>query len=76
MHLRVVEQGIGRLGDEDSRVRTVRALSRRYHVDMDQADRVELTALALFDQVAEQWDLTRPIFRQALGWAALEATAS
>lgn len=61
---------LGRLGDEDSRVRTVRALCSRYHVELDQADRVELTALALFDQVAERWDLDRPIFRQALGWAA------
>jgi exopolyphosphatase/guanosine-5'-triphosphate,3'-diphosphate pyrophosphatase len=61
---------LGRLGDEDTRLRTVRALTRRYHVDTEQADRVELTALALFDQVADGWKLNRQPFRLALRWAA------
>jgi exopolyphosphatase/guanosine-5'-triphosphate,3'-diphosphate pyrophosphatase len=61
---------LGRLGDEDSRLRTVRALEHRYHVDQEQADRVELTALALLDQVAANWGLERSLYRQVLGWAA------
>lgn len=61
---------IGRLGDEDSRVRTVRAMESRYHVDQDQADRVELTAKTLFEQVADSWKLRQPNACNLLGWAA------
>ncbi len=38
---------LGRLTDEDARVRSVRAMEARYHVDTAQADRVEATALGL-----------------------------
>jgi exopolyphosphatase/guanosine-5'-triphosphate,3'-diphosphate pyrophosphatase len=60
----------GRLSDEDSRERTIRAMQQRYHVDVEQADRVELTALALLDQVAGKWKLDQPFLRLLLGWAA------
>ncbi len=60
----------GRLSDEDSRVRTIRAMEQRFHVDHEQADRVELTALALLDQVAGDWKLEQPFIRLLLGWAA------
>ncbi len=43
---------LGRLHDEDARERSIRAMQRRYHVDLEQALRVETTAAALFDQVA------------------------
>ena len=43
---------LGRLTDEDARTRTVRSMLARYGVDLDQASRVEHTALALLDQVA------------------------
>jgi exopolyphosphatase/guanosine-5'-triphosphate,3'-diphosphate pyrophosphatase len=61
---------IGRSGDEDSRVRTIRAMEIRYHVDTQQADRVELTAMALLDQVATNWKLEGPDVRRLLSWAA------
>jgi exopolyphosphatase/guanosine-5'-triphosphate,3'-diphosphate pyrophosphatase len=61
---------LGRLGDEDSRVRTVRAMESRYHVDQDQADRVELTATTLLNQVAADWKLTDVDTAQLLRWAA------
>ncbi len=48
---------IGRLTDEDARVRTVRAMAARFQVDRPQAERVESTALFLFGQVREDWDL-------------------
>lgn len=48
---------IGRLTDEDARVRSVRAMAARYHVDIAQADRVEATALNLYGQVHDDWDL-------------------
>ena len=61
---------IGRSTDEDSRIRTVRAMEARYHVEGDQADRVENTALSLLEQVALEWQLQQPILRQMLSWAA------
>ncbi|MEO8445412.1 MAG: Ppx/GppA phosphatase family protein, partial [Gammaproteobacteria bacterium] len=48
---------IGRLTDEDARVRTVRAMAARYHVDIPQAERVEATALHLYGQAREEWEL-------------------
>ena len=61
---------IGRSSEEDSRTRTIRSMEKRYHVDAEQADRVELTAVSLFDQVAETWKLNDSDLRQLLGWAA------
>ncbi len=61
---------VGRLKDEDARVRTVRAMQQRYHVDEDQAQRVEATALSLLRQVAPAWGLTEPDTETLLGWAA------
>jgi exopolyphosphatase/guanosine-5'-triphosphate,3'-diphosphate pyrophosphatase len=61
---------IGRSSEEDSRTRTVRAMEQRYHVDTNQADRVELTANTLLDQVATDWQLDQPMLRQLLSWAA------
>lgn len=49
---------IGRLTDEDARVRTVRAMALRYHVDQPQAERVAATALKLFEQVRGDWHLS------------------
>ena len=42
---------VGRFTDEDARVRSVRAMEQRYHVDALQADRVEATAVQLLEQV-------------------------
>src|SRR3546814_20351617 len=42
---------------------------KRYGIDVDQALRVERTALHLFDQVATAWQLG-PDERLMLGWAA------
>jgi exopolyphosphatase/guanosine-5'-triphosphate,3'-diphosphate pyrophosphatase len=61
---------LGRLHDEDARERSIRAMQRRYHVDLEQAARVEATAAALFEQVARAWQLTGPRLKQLLVWAA------
>ena len=61
---------LGRLHDEDARERSIRAMQRRYHVDVEQAARVEGTAAALLDQVARGWQLADVRFRQLLVWAA------
>ncbi len=61
---------IGRLTDEDARVRTVRAMQGRFRVDIHQARRVADTALALLRRVAARWELQRDSDRNLLAWAA------
>src|ERR1700724_2234309 len=61
---------MGRFTDEDARVRSVRAMEKRYHVDEAQADRVEATAVALLEQVEVDWGLEDPLAESALRWAA------
>jgi exopolyphosphatase/guanosine-5'-triphosphate,3'-diphosphate pyrophosphatase len=61
---------LGRLHHEDARERSIQAMQRRYHVDTDQAQRVETTAALLFDQVQRGWQLTDDGYRQLLVWAA------
>jgi exopolyphosphatase/guanosine-5'-triphosphate,3'-diphosphate pyrophosphatase len=61
---------LGRLTDEDARVRSVRAMEARFHVETAQADRVEATALAFLRQVADDWGLADPLAEPMLGWAA------
>jgi exopolyphosphatase/guanosine-5'-triphosphate,3'-diphosphate pyrophosphatase len=60
---------LGRLHDEDARERSIRAMQRRYHVDLEQALRVETTAAALFDRAAAGWKLSERD-RQLVVWAA------
>jgi exopolyphosphatase/guanosine-5'-triphosphate,3'-diphosphate pyrophosphatase len=61
---------LGRLTDEDARVRSVRAMEGRFHVDSAQADRVEATALGFLQQVREPWGLEDPLAEMVLRWAA------
>jgi exopolyphosphatase/guanosine-5'-triphosphate,3'-diphosphate pyrophosphatase len=61
---------VGRFTDEDARVRSVRAMEKRYHVDSQQADRVEATTVALLQQVESVWGLEDPLAETALRWAA------
>jgi exopolyphosphatase/guanosine-5'-triphosphate,3'-diphosphate pyrophosphatase len=61
---------LGRIRHEDVRDRTIRALSERYHVDADQAERVERTALRALEQVAGDWKLEPEGAAQLLTWAA------
>jgi exopolyphosphatase/guanosine-5'-triphosphate,3'-diphosphate pyrophosphatase len=61
---------VGRLTDEDARERTVRAMQRRYHVDLAQAERVETTVLEFLAQTRTPWRLDDPLAGLALKWAA------
>jgi len=61
---------LGRIRHEDVRDRTIRALSERYNVDGDHAERVERTARRCLDQVFEAWKLEPDSSRQLLSWAA------
>ena len=60
---------LGRLQDEDARERSILGMQRRYHVDVEQAARVESTAAALLGQVARSWQLSDERYRQLLVWA-------
>jgi exopolyphosphatase/guanosine-5'-triphosphate,3'-diphosphate pyrophosphatase len=61
---------LGRHRDEDARVRSVRAMEARYHVDSLQADRVEATAVDFLEQVRQAWQLEEPLAEQLLRWAS------
>ena len=60
---------IGRAEHRDPRAASIAALAQRYAVDRAHAARVEANALALFDQVADDWKLGHAE-RDWLGWAA------
>jgi exopolyphosphatase/guanosine-5'-triphosphate,3'-diphosphate pyrophosphatase len=61
---------VGRLTNEDARVRSVRAMQGRYHVDAAQAERVETTALEFLQQTQSEWGLDYPFAELVLSWAA------
>jgi exopolyphosphatase / guanosine-5'-triphosphate,3'-diphosphate pyrophosphatase len=61
---------LGRFHHEDARDRTVRAMQQRYHVDSEQAERVEATVLKFLWQVKEIWKLEDPLAELSLKWAS------
>lgn len=61
---------LGRLTDVDVRRTTIASMEQRFHVDADQAARVEATAAALLAQVALPWALQDPDAAGFLAWAA------
>ncbi|MFA5683588.1 MAG: exopolyphosphatase [Lysobacteraceae bacterium] len=60
---------LGRAQDRDPRDASIAAMAQRYGVDTAQSQRVEDTALALFDQVRDDWELADED-RLMLAWAA------
>ncbi len=60
---------LGRAQQRDPRDAAIAALTTRYGVDAEHAQRVEDTVLALFDQIAGAWEL-EPDDRLTLAWAA------
>jgi exopolyphosphatase/guanosine-5'-triphosphate,3'-diphosphate pyrophosphatase len=62
---------LGRIQHRDVRESTVQSLAQRYHVDIPQAQRVELAALGLAEQVVDDWRLRDEGVRQWLHWASL-----
>ncbi|MCD9027596.1 exopolyphosphatase [Luteimonas sp. BDR2-5] len=65
----VLQDMLGRGGEDDPREASIEALIQRYGIDDAQATRVESTALRLFDQVARDWALDGDNLRM-LAWAA------
>lgn len=62
---------LGRIQHEDIRSHSVSALATRYHVDMEQVERVQETAKYCFMQLADQWQLDVDNHLQWLEWAAM-----
>lgn len=65
----VLHDLLGRAQHRDPRKATIEALAQRFSVDTAQADRVEATALTLFDDVADAWHLGEAEY-DWLAWAA------
>lgn len=61
---------IGRLEHQDARERSILRLVDQYHVDREQAARVEKTCHAFLDQVESAWQLPVSRSRRFLSWAA------
>jgi exopolyphosphatase/guanosine-5'-triphosphate,3'-diphosphate pyrophosphatase len=61
---------MGRYHHEDVRERTLSSLMERYHVDLEQAARVERKALHALEQVAVAWNLEGDLYSELLSWAA------
>jgi exopolyphosphatase/guanosine-5'-triphosphate,3'-diphosphate pyrophosphatase len=61
---------LGRLTDEDARMRSVRAMQARYHVELTQAERVEATALKFLAAVQQEWKLEELLAELVLRWAS------
>ncbi len=62
--------GLGRIRHEDVRERTVNSLSERYHIEQPHAQRVEASAMHLFQQVRKAWKLNKEEHEWMLRWAA------
>ncbi|HZR84405.1 MAG TPA: Ppx/GppA phosphatase family protein [Candidatus Binatia bacterium] len=60
----------GRKRHEDIRDQTIRRIAEHYHVDLEQAARVERAALRCLEQVADDWQIDRETGEQFLSWAA------
>ena len=61
---------VGRMTRADARDRTVISMQRRYHVDLEQSERVETSVMQFLSQVRSAWALTDPLAEQSLRWAA------
>jgi len=61
---------LGRRSQLDARMATVESLMDRYHVDREQAGRVEKTVRDLLSQVADAWELPERRSSELCSWAA------
>jgi exopolyphosphatase/guanosine-5'-triphosphate,3'-diphosphate pyrophosphatase len=67
----VLHDLLGRIRHDDARDVTIESFQRRYSVDREHAARVQRTAVALFQQVADTWGIDPSAGQQMLSWAAL-----
>jgi len=62
---------LGRIHHDDIRLHSVNALAKRYHVDMEQVERVQETARSCFHQLSSTWNLSVDDDLQWLEWASI-----
>ena len=65
----VLYELLGRMHHHDTREATVRSFMRRYHVDRNQAKRIEKLALHLLSQVSDKLNMDEETASQYLIWA-------
>lgn len=61
---------IGRIEHSDVRQRSIDSMASRWSVDVEHAGRVEKAAVAFFERVAPDWDLSRDAHLDMLKWAS------
>jgi exopolyphosphatase/guanosine-5'-triphosphate,3'-diphosphate pyrophosphatase len=61
---------VGRDAPQDVRDTTVNAMSQKWNVDTAHGERVRVTALKMYKQVAAIWDIQDEFFEDILGWSA------
>ena len=61
---------LGRIHHEDIRTKSANAMAQRYHVDMEQAARVQATARHCLELASTSWKLDLDEYSQWLDWAA------
>lgn len=61
---------LGRIHHSDVRDETIRRTMQRYAIDVEQAGRVERTALWLFERAAGEWGLVAEDAKHLLSWSA------
>jgi exopolyphosphatase/guanosine-5'-triphosphate,3'-diphosphate pyrophosphatase len=66
----LVYELLGRPTEGDPRERSIETLAKRYKVDRAQVERVERTAVALFERANPSWEHDPDTGRRLLAWAA------
>ena len=62
---------VGRSSAEDIRDVSVEAMLSRWAVETQQGKEVKQTALMIYDQLSDDWDIQDTLFRNTLAWSAL-----
>lgn len=66
----LIHDFLGRIHHEDVREQSIKALANRYHVDLNQAERVASTLDYCLSKVASQWELNSESHSPWLRWSA------
>lgn len=61
---------LGRIKHEDVRERSLQSMQARYAVDVEHAERVEETAMYIYQQLASRWDVAFIDSENLLRWAS------
>jgi exopolyphosphatase/guanosine-5'-triphosphate,3'-diphosphate pyrophosphatase len=61
---------LGRIKHEDVRERSLQSMQSRYGVDVEHAERVEITAIHAYHQLASQWEIASSQCENLLRWAS------